>query len=147
MFSNKKWMTLIVVVAIAALVLPACAPPAPEIVEVIKEVPIEVEVVKEVEVEKKVEVVVTSTPIPPTPVPPKVQLEGLWYPLGTEPPTLDIQLATDTTSHLIIHQTIEGLFEYRGDGSMEPAGATGYTVSDDGLVYTISLREDAVWFG
>jgi oligopeptide transport system substrate-binding protein len=74
-----------------------------------------------------------------------VELEGLWIPLGTEPPTLDIQLATDTTSHLIIHQCIEGLFEYRGDGSIEPSGATGYTVSDDGLVYTINLREDAVW--
>ncbi|MCK4451761.1 MAG: peptide ABC transporter substrate-binding protein, partial [Anaerolineae bacterium] len=114
---------------------------------VIKEVPVEVEVVKEVEKEvvKEVEVLVTATPIPPTPVPPKVQLEGLWYPLGTEPPTLDIQLATDTTSHLIIHQCIEGLFEYRGDGSIQPMGATGFTVSDDGLVYTIKLREDAVW--
>ncbi len=165
MFSNKKWMTLIALVAIAAMILPACAPP--EVVEVIKEVPVEVkvvetvivekevpvekEVIKEVEkevikeVEKEVEVVVTATPIPPTPVPPKVQLEGLWYPLGTEPPTLDIQLATDTTSHMIIHQCIEGLFEYRGDGSIQPAGATDFTVSDDGLVYTINLRKDAVW--
>jgi len=160
MFSNKKWMTLIALVAIAAMILPACAPPAtPEVV--IKEVPVEVkvvetvivekevavekEVVKEVEKEVKVEVVVTATPIPPTPVPPKVQLEGLWYPLGTEPPTLDIQLATDTTSHLIIHSCIDGLFEYRGDGSIEPRGATGYEISDDGLVYTIALRKDAVW--
>jgi oligopeptide transport system substrate-binding protein len=78
-------------------------------------------------------------------VPSKVELEGLWIPLSTEPPTLDIQLATDTTSHLIIRQTIEGLFEYRGDGSIEPAGATDFTVSDDGTVYTINLREDAVW--
>jgi oligopeptide transport system substrate-binding protein len=54
-------------------------------------------------------------------------------------------LATDTTSHLIIHQCIDGLFEYRGDGSMEPRGATGYEISEDGLVYTISLREDAMW--
>ena len=166
MFSNKKWMTLIAVVAIAAMVLPACAPPAtPEVI--IKEVPVEKKVIetvivekevavekevvktvvveKEVEKEVKVEVVVTATPVPPTPVPPKKKLEGLWYPLGTEPPTLDIQLATDTTSHLIIHQCIEGLFEYRGDGSIEPRGATGFTVSDDGLVYTIKLRKDAVW--
>jgi len=151
MFSNKKWMILIALVAIAAMVLPACAPPA-EVVEVIKEVPVEKIVVEtvviekevpvEIEVVKEVEVVVTPTPVPP---PPKKELEGLWYPVGTEPPTLDIQLATDTTSHLIIHQCIEGLYEYRGDGSMEPTGATGYTVSDDGLVYTIELREDAVW--
>ncbi len=160
MFTNKKWLTLIALVAIVAMVLPACAPPAtPEVIVkevpvekkvvetviVEKEVAVEKEVVKEVEKEVKVEVVVTATPIPPTPVPPKVQLEGLWYPLGTEPPTLDIQLATDTTSHLIIHSCIDGLFEYRGDGSIEPRGATGYTISDDGLVYTIKLREDAVW--
>ena len=118
-----------------------------ETVVVEKEKPVEVEkvVTKVVEKEVEVEKVVTATPVPPTPVPSKKKLEGLWVPLGTEPPTLDIQLATDTTSHLIIHQCIEGLFEYRGDGSIEPAGATDYTVSDDGLVYTINLRKEAVW--
>jgi len=65
--------------------------------------------------------------------------------LATDPPTLDINLATDTTSHLIINQLIEGLYRYRGDGSIEPAGATSYEVSDDGLVYTIHLRDDGVW--
>ena len=174
MFTNKKCMTLIVLVAMAFMMLPACAPPAtPEVIikEVLvekkvietvvveKEVPVEKEVVrevekevirtvvveKEVEVEVEKEVVVTATPVPPTPVPPKSRLEGLWYPLGTEPPTLDIQLAGDTTSFLIIQQCIEGLFEYRGDGSIEPTGATGYTVSDDGLVYTVKLRKDAIW--
>jgi len=166
MFSNKKWMTLIALVAMAAMMLPACAPPAtPEVVVkevpvevkvvetviVEKEVPVEVEVVKEVEKEVKVEVpvevevVVTATPVPAPPEPPKKKLDGLWYPITTEPPTVDIQLATDTTSHLIIKQCIDGLYEYRGDGSMNPTGATGYTVSDDGLVYTIKLREDAVW--
>jgi oligopeptide transport system substrate-binding protein len=161
-FTNKKWFTLIALVAVAAMILPACAPPA-EVVEVIKEVPVIEKVVETVVVTEKeivekpvvqtvvvtekeeVQVVVTATPIPPTPVPPKVQLEGLWYPLNTEPPTLDIQLATDTTSHLIIHQCIDGLFEYRGDGSIQPTGATGFTVSDDGLTYTITLRKDAVW--
>jgi hypothetical protein len=39
-FSNKKWMTLIAVVAIAVMILPACAPPTPVVVE--KEVPVEV---------------------------------------------------------------------------------------------------------
>ncbi len=161
MFLNKKWTTLIALVAIAAMILPACAAPTPEVivkevpvekkvvetVVVEKEVPVEKEVVKTVVVEKEkvVEVVVTPTPVPPTPTPPKKKLEGLWYPIGTEPPTLDIQLATDTTSHLIIHQCIDGLFEYRGDGSIEPRGATGYEVSEDGRVYTIKLREDAVW--
>jgi oligopeptide transport system substrate-binding protein len=156
MFSRKKWMALLGLVLIVTMTLVACQKTVivekevkvTSIVEVEKEVTKIVAgtpVVETVVEEKVVEVVVTATPEPePTPVP-KTALEGLWYPLGTEPPTLDIQLATDTTSHLIIHQCIEGLFEYRGDGSIEPTGATGYEVSEDGLVYTISLRKDAVW--
>jgi oligopeptide transport system substrate-binding protein len=137
---SKKWYVLIVALVIGSALLAACAPPAaePEVVEVTRVVEKEGETVIE-------QVVVTATPVPPTPVPAKKQLDGLWFAISTEPPTLDIQLATDTTSHLIIHQCIEGLFEYRGDGSIAPTGATGYTVSDDGLVYTVSLRDDAVW--
>jgi len=58
MFTNKKWMILIALVTMAAMILPACAPPTPEVV--IKEVPVEkrvvetVVVVKEVPVEKEV---------------------------------------------------------------------------------------------
>jgi oligopeptide transport system substrate-binding protein len=156
MFS-KKLAVVVVLVMIAPIVLAACGP-APEPV-VVKETSIVVETVvvekegekvveevtKVVEVEKEVEVVVTATPEPEPTEPAKAELEGLWYPIGTEPPTLDIQLANDTTSHLIIKQCIEGLFQYRADGSFEPAAATGYTVSDDGLVYTINLREGTTW--
>jgi oligopeptide transport system substrate-binding protein len=148
----KRFTILAVVIVIMALVLAACGPAAePEVIRetsvVVETVIVEKEgetvieeVTKVVEVAK--EVVVTATP---QPEPPREELEGLWYPLSTEPPTLDIQVAGDTTSWLVINQCIEGLFEYRGDGSVEPTGATGYEVSDDGLVYTIHLREDAVW--
>ena len=139
MFS-KKWSILAAVLVIGSTLLAACAAPTPETIEVVI-----TKVVKEEGETIIEEVVVTATPVPPTPVPAKKELDGLWFAIGTEPPTLDIQLATDTTSHLIIHQCIDGLFEYRGDGSIAPRGATGYTVSDDGMVYTINLREDAVW--
>jgi oligopeptide transport system substrate-binding protein len=71
--------------------------------------------------------------------------ETLRWQLNTEPPTLDVNLATDTTSHMVINQLMDGLYRYRGDGTIEPAGAESYEVSDDGLVYTIYLRQDAVW--
>jgi oligopeptide transport system substrate-binding protein len=67
------------------------------------------------------------------------------YPLGTEPPTLDVNLATDTTSHLVLAQLMEGLYRYRGDGSIEPAGAVSYDVSEDGTTYTVTLAEEATW--
>jgi len=65
--------------------------------------------------------------------------------LGADPPTLDINLATDTTSHAVLNQLMEGPYRYRADGSIEPAGAESYEVSEDGLVYTIHLRDDGVW--
>jgi oligopeptide transport system substrate-binding protein len=65
--------------------------------------------------------------------------------VGTEPPTLDVNTATDTTSHLIQHQIMDQLFEYDGDGRIQPAGAVSFEVSDDGTVYTIQLREGATW--
>jgi oligopeptide transport system substrate-binding protein len=65
--------------------------------------------------------------------------------IGTEPPTLDVSLGTDTTSHLIQHQVMDALYECGGEGKIEPAGAVSYEVSDDGLAYTIKLREDATW--
>jgi oligopeptide transport system substrate-binding protein len=152
---SKKWSLILAIITVAGLVLAACEPEVVEVTRVVEKekVVVETQVVVEegeekvVEVTKvvKEEVVVTATPEPAPPEPAPVTLEGLWYPITTEPPTLDIQLATDTTSHLIIHQCIEGLFEYRGDGSIQPAGATGYTVSDDGLVITVDLRQDAVW--
>ncbi len=69
----------------------------------------------------------------------------LIYRVATEPPTLDVNTATDTTSHLVQHQIMDALYEYTADGEIEPAGAVSYEVSDDGLVYTIQLREDATW--
>jgi len=69
----------------------------------------------------------------------------LVVPLGTEPPTLDINLATDTTSHMVLNQLMEALYRYQADGSTEPAGAITHTVSSDSLVYTVTLRSDAYW--
>jgi len=72
-------------------------------------------------------------------------LDLLRVQLATEPPTLDINAATDTTSHAVLNQIMEGLYRYDGEGNIQPAGATSYEVSEDGLIYTVYLREDAVW--
>jgi oligopeptide transport system substrate-binding protein len=111
--------------------------------------------VEEVTAAAEVEVAASATPPARTPEPestktlpaqsPEPELEGLWYPLRLEPSTVDPQGVMDPKSSLVIDQLFEGLYEYRGDGAIEPTGATGFEVSDDGLLYTIHLRPEVVW--
>lgn len=65
--------------------------------------------------------------------------------IGKGPSTLDVNMASDTSSHLILDQIMDALYEYDGEGRIQPAGAVSYDVSTDGLVYTIKLRESATW--
>jgi len=65
--------------------------------------------------------------------------------IDAEPTTLDVNTATDTASHDVLSQLMDALYRYTGDGTIEPAGAESYEVSDDGLVYTIYLNRDATW--
>ena len=58
----------------------------------------------------------------------------------------DLSLATDSYSFITLNNAYEGL--YRLDENNEPviAGASeDAMVSEDGVVYTIKLREDAKW--
>jgi oligopeptide transport system substrate-binding protein len=69
----------------------------------------------------------------------------LKVPLAAAVPTLDIQDSTDTTSSFVIYQMIDAPYRFDEEGNIVPHAATGFEVSDDGKVYTIFLREDAVW--
>ena len=44
-----------------------------------------------------------------------------------------------------IIQTYDGLYEYDIENEQQPALATSYEVSDDGLTYTFHIREGAIW--
>ncbi len=48
----------------------------------------------------------------------------------------------DTGLGAMIYET---LFEYQMDGSLKPSLALSYDISEDGLVYTIKLREGVKW--
>ena len=65
--------------------------------------------------------------------------------IGTEPPSLDPSLATDTTSHFLIKQMFVGLATFDSDANVVPQLATDWSVSDDGLVWTYNLRDDIKW--
>lgn len=63
--------------------------------------------------------------------------------IPSEPPSLHPQLATDTTSDVIIRSLFEGLTTLK-DGEVINAAAENVEVSEDLLTYTFTLR-DAQW--
>ncbi|MEN6478385.1 MAG: peptide ABC transporter substrate-binding protein [Anaerolineales bacterium] len=66
--------------------------------------------------------------------------------LGTEPPTADPSLATDTTSVQVDELLFLGLTDF-DDQTLEviPELATEWSVSDDGLEWTFKMRDDVYW--
>lgn len=68
------------------------------------------------------------------------------YPSYTsDPKTWDYMATSRAADSEAILNGIEMLMEYDVEGVQQPALATGYTVSDDGLTYTFTIREGAVW--
>ena len=57
------------------------------------------------------------------------------------PAGLDPHVVTAFSSFQILDQIYDGLLEINADLQLEPALATSYTVSPDGLTYTFALRE------
>ena len=65
---------------------------------------------------------------------------------GAEMPSADLSLATDEVSFSALNNCYEGLYRLDKDNKPIPAGAAEMAkVSDDGLTYTLKLREDAKW--
>lgn len=66
--------------------------------------------------------------------------------IGTEPPTLDVALQTDTTSGTVTEMLFLGLTDLT-DETVEtvPELATEWSVSDDNLVWTFKMRKDVYW--
>ncbi len=66
--------------------------------------------------------------------------------LPDDPGCLDPQFCDDPNAVMVMRNTMEGLLRTGENGELILAGASDYTVSDDGLIYTFSLRENAYWF-
>ena len=65
--------------------------------------------------------------------------------LRSEPPTLDLSLATDNVSFDILTNIMEGLTQYNADLEPIPAVAERWEFSEDGRVITYYLRDDVFW--
>ena len=59
--------------------------------------------------------------------------------------TMDPSLATDESSFIYLAATMEGLYRLDENTQPSPGIATNHKVSADGLTWTFTLREDAVW--
>ncbi len=74
--------------------------------------------------------------------------ETLRINLGSEPPTLDWNKATDTTSSHVINNIMDGLVAYDlADKELKlvPALATEWTASEKARVWTFKLRQGVKW--
>lgn len=64
---------------------------------------------------------------------------------GAEPETLDPHKSTGEGEAWIQYDLFEGLLTLDARGNLIPGAATAWEISPDGLVYTFTLREGAVW--
>ena len=64
---------------------------------------------------------------------------------STEPPTFDPSRATDTTSIWGIRQMFMGLTGFDENADVVPNLATEWSATEDGLVWTYTMRDDVHW--
>lgn len=135
---NNLWKLLAAMVVLTILVpaLAGCGAPEPTAT------PVPTEVAEPV-------VKATDTPLPaePTAMPEaKPEEVVLRISLWSEPPTLDPNLTQDVYSINSIEGMFLGLTNLNNTtGEIEPELATDWEISDDGLVWTFRMRQDATW--
>ena len=69
------------------------------------------------------------------------------YTLGysSDPQTWDVLATSRAADSEAIVNTYDGLYEYNSENVLTPALAESYTVSEDGLVYTFTLKQGLKW--
>ena len=67
------------------------------------------------------------------------------YAYSSDPNTWDVLATSKQADSRAIINTYDGLYEYDEENIQQPALATGYTVSEDGLKYTFTIREGVKW--
>lgn len=65
--------------------------------------------------------------------------------LASEPDYLDPALNSSVDGACLAANSFSGLYTYDANGKTVPALAEGYTVSDDGLTFTVTLKSDLKW--
>ena len=65
--------------------------------------------------------------------------------IASEPAYLVPALSSSVDGACLAAASFSGLYTYNAEGHPVPACATGYTVSDDGLTYTVTLKDGLKW--
>ncbi|MCX7920766.1 MAG: peptide ABC transporter substrate-binding protein [Clostridia bacterium] len=65
--------------------------------------------------------------------------------VGPEPETIDPALNTSADGSIYLVHTFEGLTKVGSDGKTIAGAAKEWKISDDGLKYTFTIRDDAKW--
>ena len=65
--------------------------------------------------------------------------------MASEPDHLDPALNSSVDGGCLAVNSFEGLYRYNSDGELEPACAESYELSEDGLVYTFTMRDGLKW--
>ena len=140
----KRLFSVFSIVTVLAMLLSACAAPAPQVVEKVVKETVVVEKSVEKIVEKPVEKIVEKTTekiVTPTAAPAKVQDTFIFGAQG-EPVCLDPAIITDGICGRVINQIFEGLVKFDKDTTnVVPGLAEKWTTSDDGKVWTFNLRK------
>ncbi|MGJ8587602.1 MAG: peptide ABC transporter substrate-binding protein [Yoonia sp.] len=67
------------------------------------------------------------------------------YRVGDESPSIDPGLVEDVDGADVVRDLFEGLYNQDAAGNLIPGVALSHEVSDDGLIYTFTLRDNAMW--
>jgi oligopeptide transport system substrate-binding protein len=71
--------------------------------------------------------------------------QSFTYRVGDESPSIDPGLVEDVDGADVVRDLFEGLYNQDAAGNLIPGVALSHEVSDDGLVYTFTLRDNAKW--
>lgn len=67
------------------------------------------------------------------------------FQMSGEPESMDPTLNDYSSGSYALQSLFRGLYKYAPDGSLVPAMAESYEVSEDGCTYTFTLREGLMW--
>jgi oligopeptide transport system substrate-binding protein len=130
---KERSFSFLALLMVVAMVMAACTP----------ETVVETVVVTEMVEGEQVEVVITATPEPEVIEAGPVTFHGF---STTDIPTLDPQIGEDVVSINYIENLFVHLTNYDLEtAAIVPEAATSWDLSDDGLTYTFTIRNDIPW--